>query len=150
MRATTSAAHGHAIIRPTGALERKKDRPAAPRCPPALPALALGGGARSQGHNTGLRGLVLRFAFGFPLAAERPLYSELVIPGPGRPPRPAGGRKGSDSLGRQQNECILHSMCKNLNKTTLSHSSMCKNAERNEAVRITSPAHAPRLTDLPH
>ena len=37
-------------------------------------ALALGG-ARSQGHNTGLRGLVLRF--GFPLAAERPLYSEL-------------------------------------------------------------------------
>ena len=34
------------------------------------------GGARSQGHNTGLRGLVLRF--GFPLAAERPLYSELV------------------------------------------------------------------------
>ena len=33
------------------------------------------GGARSQGHNTGLRGLVLRF--GFPLAAERPLYSEL-------------------------------------------------------------------------
>ena len=38
------------------------------------------GGARSQGKghkiNTGLRGLVLRF--GCPLAAERPLYSELV------------------------------------------------------------------------
>ena len=50
-------------------------------------------------------------------------------------PTPAG-RKGSDSLGRQQNEYILHSMC--------------KNAERNEAVRLTSPAHAPRLTDLPH
>ena len=37
-------------------------------------ALALGG-ARSQGHNTGVsqRGLALRF--GCPLAAERPLYS---------------------------------------------------------------------------
>ena len=56
------------------------------RCTPSGPddwhrvagkrALALGG-ARSQGHNTGLRGLVLRS--GFPLAAERPLYSELVI-----------------------------------------------------------------------
>ena len=38
-------------------------------------ALALGG-ARSQGHNTGLRLLVPRS--GFPLAAERTLYSELV------------------------------------------------------------------------
>ena len=38
-------------------------------------ALALGG-ARSQGHNTVLRGIVPRS--GFPLAAERPLYSELV------------------------------------------------------------------------
>ena len=33
------------------------------------------GGARSQGHNTGLRGLAPRS--GFPLAADRPLYSEL-------------------------------------------------------------------------
>ena len=33
------------------------------------------GGARSQGHNTGLRGIVPRS--GFPLAAERTLYSEL-------------------------------------------------------------------------
>ena len=34
------------------------------------------GGARSQGHNTGLRGIAPRS--GFPLAADRPLYSELV------------------------------------------------------------------------
>ena len=52
----------------------------------STPRLALSGacafslGAHSQGKglkvNTGLRGLVLRF--GCPLAAERPLYSELV------------------------------------------------------------------------
>ena len=41
--------------------------------------LDRGGGARSQGHNTGLRGLALRS--GFPLAAERPLYSELGLRG---------------------------------------------------------------------
>ena len=39
-------------------------------------ALALGG-ARSQGHNTGLRGIAPRS--GFPLAAERTLYSERMI-----------------------------------------------------------------------